>query len=528
MSEFELNAQIKIALDLLENTDKHVFITGRAGTGKSTLLTHFLTQITHQDFVVLAPTGVAALNVGGETIHHFLRIKPAATTEEVIKDAKRAKKGKLAKLYQHLDTIIIDEISMVRADLFDHLDIFLQTVRKNKYPFGGVRIVCFGDLYQLPPVVQWSEREIFSQYYQSPYFFSSHVFKRLQEEENLSNFAFIELEKIYRQSDPTFIDFLNQVRDRTIDDHNLALINQKILQTDNLDDIDSNYIILTVTKAKAQAINLARLNNLSGKKYSFTADYYGNFNQSSAPNDEKLILKKGARVMMLNNDSGGEWVNGSMGEISDIDYKNETIWVKLDHGNEIEVKKHSWEASSSVFDPVKQTITRQTIGSFTQFPIKLAWAITIHKAQGRTFDKLIIDLEKNAFAAGQTYFAFSRGTSLNNIYLIRPLKKSDIRLDYQIVSFLTSLQYQLAAINNQSDSFQALIEKAINEKCDLSMVYLKGKNIKSERIITPLKISKMEFKGIEFLGLCAFCHQRQAERNFALKRIINLKLINHQ
>ncbi|MDO5561474.1 MAG: AAA family ATPase [bacterium] len=444
-----LNSQMGKALLLLTKTEKHVFISGQAGTGKSTLLDYSLTLLQDKNVVVVAPTGVAALNVNGETIHHFLRLKPGASQQEVIEEAQLAKKTKLAKLYQSLEILIVDEISMVRADLFDQMDLYLRTIRRNRLPFGGVRMVLFGDLYQLPPVIKHEEEAAFRQVYETPYFFSSHVFQHWREKEHFCNFAYVELEKIYRQTDEKFIDFLTQIRHNTLTEDDLVRINDRVLEISSLDDIEPSYVILTTTKAQAQKINLERLSHLSGKAIRFIAQSSGRFNETNFPTDENLILKVGARVMFLNNDSDGRWVNGSTGEVTSIDTKNKMVFVQLDDGVEVTVASHTWETSESNFDLLAGKIKRQITGSFIQLPLKLAWAITIHKAQGKTFPKLVIDLERGAFAAGQTYVAFSRGTCLSGLNLLRPLQLTDVQLDPQMLAFLQQLPADLAAGREQ-------------------------------------------------------------------------------
>lgn len=432
----DINPQFQQALTALLDSDKHVFITGCAGTGKSTLLQYFLSQLDYLDTVVVAPTGVAALNVGGETIHHFLRLGPAATRDEAISYARRAKKTKNFTLYQHLDVLVIDEISMVRADLFDVMDVFLRTVRSRPEPFGGVRLICFGDLYQLPPVVKSDEATIFSDYYQTPFFFSSDAFGRLQREQP-DNFEYIQLHKIYRQHDPAFIDLLDHVRYQQLTDSDLELINSRVLAGSDYDELGDDYLTLTTTKVKAQAINLEHLRRLPGKLYRFQAASSGRFHRSNQPADDILQLKVGARVMLLNNDSSGRWVNGSVGEVVDINPSDKTVSVHLDEqATTITVGPYTWESFQSVYDIRSGKIDKVSIGQFRQLPLQLAWAVTIHKAQGKTFPKIIIDLGNWAFAGGQAYVAFSRGTCLDGIYLTRPLTSRDVHYDTQMTDFV--------------------------------------------------------------------------------------------
>ncbi len=435
--KLEHNAQIDEALAALLVRRGHVFITGSAGTGKSTLLRYFLQNCGDQQTVVLAPTGVAALNVGGETIHHFMRIGPMATRGDVFSAARRLVRAHETKLYESVDALIIDEISMVRADLFDFLDLFLRLVRGNERPFGGVRLICFGDLYQLPPVVKGDEREAFEEEYETPFFFSSQVFDRLQRDRRVP-LEYIQLQKIYRQTDERFISLLQEIRTQSITPERLALLNERVLDDGRVDDLAGDFVVLTATKARAEAINNYHLECLPGRVRAYLANQDGKFPDSSRPTLERLRLKKGARVMLLNNHPKGAWVNGTMGEIEAM-YRD-FVLVKLDGGETVKVDVYTWENYHAVFNPVKQTIEREKVGEFSQLPLKLAWAVTIHKAQGQTFERLAIDLGRGAFAGGQTYVALSRGTSLEGICLARPLRPEDICCDQHILRFYQELE----------------------------------------------------------------------------------------
>lgn len=439
--KIDLNPQFQQAMDVLEHSSNHAFITGRAGTGKSTLL-DFFRKRTAKNTAVLAPTGVAALNVEGETIHSFFRFRPGLTIEEAKQEARHVKNRR--ELYRALELLIIDEISMVRADMFDCINVFLQTVRQNSQPFGGVRLVCFGDLYQLPPVIRREEQAALSEVYDSHYFFGAHAFKEITDQ-LFPQFDFIELETVYRQTETSFIDLLNAIRDKKLTDEVLLDLNQRVIVENMLESLADTTIVLTATNAQADAINSYKLNQLAGETQVFEGDAQGAFEKSSYPTDDEILLKSGARVMMVNNESKRQWVNGSMGTvmemISDPDKPRvKGLMVMLDDGGLVDVWPNTWEMSRSFFDPATQTIQREIVGSFTQIPVRLAWAVTIHKSQGKTFDNVVVDLGRGAFAAGQTYVALSRCRTLAGLQLAQPLRKSDVQLDSSIVTFLDKLR----------------------------------------------------------------------------------------
>ncbi len=419
------------ALSLMEAGGPFTFVTGRAGTGKSTLLKHFR-ETTELIAPVLAPTGVAALNVGGETIHRFFHFPPGIT----VKDARR-KGGSMPdpEVYRNADMLVIDEISMVRADLLDCMDQFLRAARKRKAPFGGLRIVAIGDLYQLPPVIATAEREAFAELYSSPYFFASHV---MQELFAIGGVTSIELEKVYRQKDPTFVSLLNAVRNRTVTEKQLKKLNTRVHNAP-----PKEAIVLTAINASADTLNADRLAQLPGSVQKFEGVFRGAFPEREAPSDAILSLKKNARVMCVANDPHGRFVNGSLGWIVDFGVDDDTgpsVIVKLDNGGIISISSHLWNIYRSVFDYFTRTLDQEKMGSFSQIPLKLAWAVTIHKSQGKTFDEVTIDLGRGAFAAGQTYVALSRCRTLKGIHLVHPVKLHDIRLDDSIGDFMVQLQ----------------------------------------------------------------------------------------
>jgi ATP-dependent exoDNAse (exonuclease V) alpha subunit len=509
----EINPEFQRALDLLADTSQTVFITGRAGTGKSTLLDLYRSQ-TRKKMIVLAPTGVAALNVTGQTIHSFFGFEPQIAVSDTRRLAAITTKP---ELYQRLEMIVIDEVSMVRADLLDCVDSFLKAVRHDLSPFGGVQMVFIGDLYQLPPVVKGLEREALAGKYRTPYFFDAQALAQF--EQDLEKVEFVELEKIYRQHDREFIDLLNAVRQRTISPAELARINQRCLPIPAA--LEELYITLTATNAQADRINQAHLARLPGKKRHYRVKMEGEFGNRDLPTDADLTLKKGARVMLLVNDSQGRWVNGSLGMITRTGKENPT--VLLDSGEEVEVSPFQWEMIRSRYDRVSDTIEKEIVGTFIQTPLRLAWAVTIHKSQGKTFPRVILDLGRGAFANGQLYVALSRCTSLEGILLRQPLRLSDVRVDYRVVRFLTSFQCRLADRDQSPEDKLHLIQQALNDQRRIRIVYLKGRNEKSERIIQPLRIAQMIYRGIPFPGLEAYCFSAGDRRTFHLERILSVQ-----
>ncbi|PIR55243.1 AAA family ATPase [Candidatus Peregrinibacteria bacterium CG10_big_fil_rev_8_21_14_0_10_36_19] len=433
-NKIEINEKFSQALNLLENSNKNLFITGNAGTGKSTLLEYFKST-TKKNIAVLAPTGVAALNVEGQTIHSFFLIPPNITPEKVL-DHKLSEKRKL--LIASLDMIIIDEASMLRADLLDCIDVSLRHHRhEQSMPFGGVQMVFIGDLYQLPPVVMSEERDLFRNHYASPYFFSAKVLDGL-------DLTYIELEKIYRQKDDLFINILNKVRNNTVSIEDLSVLNNRHHAGLKAQETNDFVITLTTTNAAANKKNLEELKKLSAPSESFFGEIEGDFARNNLPTEMELELKVGAQVMLLNNDSAGRWVNGSIGKITAIAFDDlemeDVLTVKLDTGKSVKITKHSWNIHKYFFNEETQKVDTEVAGSFEQFPLRLAWAVTIHKSQGKTFDKVIIDIGNGTFAHGQIYVALSRCTSLEGITLQVPIQKRHIWLDYKISQFVRTLQ----------------------------------------------------------------------------------------
>lgn len=425
----EINNKFKEALHIVES-GKNVFITGKAGTGKSTLL-KVIRDSLDENYVVLAPTGVAAVNIGGQTIHSFFGFRPDITVEKVLKK----KNPNNVDVYKNLEILIIDEISMVRADLLDCVNTFLTMHGPEKgRPFGGVQLIFIGDLYQLPPVVTYKEKEIFSSMYESPYFFDSKAFGETE-------FKIVELEKIYRQTEEDFVKILNSVRNKSVSDELLRSLNKNVDFNFEPDPSDG-YIELVTINEKARDINHKRLMSLKGDIRSFEGIISGDFDDRSYPAPHILDLKEGAQVMLTNNDSSGRWFNGTVGKIDRIEGEGMDIciFVTIENGETYLVEPNKWEMYKFSFDRLSQKITSEIAGSFTQYPLMLSWAVTIHKSQGKTFNKVIVDMGTGAFAHGQTYVALSRCTTLSGLVLRVPIEKRHILLDYRVVTFLNNFE----------------------------------------------------------------------------------------
>jgi ATP-dependent exoDNAse (exonuclease V) alpha subunit len=515
-NKIEFNTQFKKALEFMEGSSQNLFLTGKAGTGKSTLLNLFR-DTSKKKVVVLAPTGVAAINVDGQTIHSFFGFKPDITLTKV----KKVKPGSdYAKIYKKLDIIIIDEISMVRSDLLDCVDKFMRLNGKSKLlAFGGAQIIFIGDLYQIPPVVTSGDKEIFATQYKSPFFFGAKVF-----EDESFDLEYIELEKIYRQKDSTFIDLLNSVRNNSATPEDLLALNSRLMP-DFVAPKDEFYINLVATNALADIINEKELLKLPGKIWNNEAITKGKFERSSLPAPKDLRLKIGAQVMLLNNDKAGRYVNGTVGKVINIESGEDEIYddlvVELDNGDSIKVYPNRWDMFEYKLDGTE--ISSETVGSFVQYPIRVAFAITIHKSQGKTFDKVVLDLARGTFAHGQLYVALSRCTSFKGLVLRYPIKKGHIRMDWSVVKFITNFQYEKAAEDLSSDDRLALIKEAIKNKANLKITYLKGKDEKSVREITPKRVGPMEFKGHVYTGLEAYCLERGEKRLFNVERILSIE-----
>lgn len=423
-----LSDEFKGILDQLEYTSDHIFITGRAGTGKSTLLQVFR-NTSQKRIVVLAPTGIAALNVRGQTLHSFFGFPPR------MMDKSEIEKRKNFRLYQNIDLIIIDEISMVRADMLDNIDRFLRINRGVDRPFGGVQMVFFGDLFQLPPVVSTPfEKQYFQTTYTSPYFFAAHIIPKL-------DLKMLELNQVYRQDERFFINLLDNIRMNRCDFDDFVTMNERYCA---LPEDKSFFITLTSRNDIALRINEQELKEIESPPFTYQGSVMGSFDPRLFPTEYSLILKEGAQVMFVKNDVQKRYVNGTIGIIAECHEENIKVKIEDDYGNTqlIDLGKEKWEILKYDKDPSDPNkIITTVIGTFEQYPIKLAWAITIHKSQGKTFEKVIIDLGYGAFESGQTYVALSRCKTFEGIILKQPLKTKDIILDERINEYYEQIKY---------------------------------------------------------------------------------------
>lgn len=429
------NKEFQDALNLIQYTRQSVFLTGKAGTGKSTFL-KYICQNTKKKHVVLAPSGIAAINAGGSTLHSFFKLPfypllpddpnlslQRGRIHEFFKYTKPQR-----KLLEELELIIIDEISMVRADLIDAVDRILRVYSRNlREPFGGKQLLLVGDVFQLEPVVKSDEREILNRFYPTAYFFSAKVFSQI-------DLVSIELQKVYRQTDKVFVGVLDHIRSNTAGSADLQLLNTRY-GTDIEEHEEDMYITLATRRDNVDYINDRKLAELPGVPVTFHGEVTGDFPESSLPTSRELVLKPGAQVIFIKNDFDHHWVNGTIGVVSGFDEEDETLYIITDDGKECDVKPESWKNIRYKYNEKKKEIEEEVLGTFSQFPVRLAWAITIHKSQGLTFSRVVIDFTGGVFAGGQAYVALSRCTSLEGIQLKRPVNRADIFVRPEIVHF---------------------------------------------------------------------------------------------
>lgn len=419
------------AKDIILNTDTTLFVTGRAGTGKTTLL-RYVAESSQKNTVVVAPTGIAAINAGGVTIHSFFKLPFAPFIPSVIEAKKliagQKMRAEFRSVIRSVDMIIIDEVSMLRADILDAIDVVLRHYRNSKFPFGGVQMVFFGDMYQLPPVCVNDEWFILKDYYSTPYFFSAKVFEKQE-------IVCLELDKIFRQRDEDFVEILNQVRNNNISKENFNRLNDRYNPDFDLEN-NQDFVVLTTHNAVSDDINESRLIDIDSKTFIFDAAIKGDFPEYLYPVEQQIVLKKGARVMFTANDHINPerlYYNGKMGTVVELEDNN--VYVTCDGEDDpIQVNYETWENNTFSYNRKENSVDVKTIGTFTQLPLRLAWAITIHKSQGLTFQKVAIDAA-NSFTSGQVYVALSRCTSLDGIVLLSPINSNSIMVDSRIQRF---------------------------------------------------------------------------------------------
>ena len=443
LNEIDLdNPEFQNAWGLIQHTHHSVFLTGKAGTGKSTFL-RYICKHTAKKYVVLAPTGIAAVNVNGQTLHSFFKIpfKPLLPDDpdfavKKIRKTLRYPSEKI-KLIKQLDLIIIDEISMVRADIIDFIDKVLRVYSGNmREPFGGKQLLFVGDIFQLEPVVTREMRDILKIYYKQFFFFNAFAFGNL-------GLVPIELRKIYRQTDSSFISLLDRVRVNRATQADLALLNSRC----NPQYADSGSFVVTLATRRdtVDAINDEHMQALKTKEYHFCGLIEGTFPDNDLPTAKELVLKEGAQVIFIRNDTDGRWVNGTIGKVSELNDDN--VKVALEDGNTYELDLEMWENIQYSYDEREKKVIENVQGTFTQYPVKPAWALTVHKSQGLTFNNIVIDFAGGAFSSGQTYVALSRCTSLEGITLLKPISGRDIIVNTTVVDFSRRFNSQLLIDN---------------------------------------------------------------------------------
>jgi len=426
------NPEFQDAWDVLQHTHRSVFLTGKAGTGKSTFL-KFIRDNTLKKTVVLAPTGIAAVNVGGQTMHSFFKIpfKPMLPDDPDYANPARMRKmlrytKEKVKLIQQLELIIIDEISMVRADIIDFVDRVLRVYSGNmREPFGGKQLLLVGDIFQLEPVVTHDTRDILRRYYKNFFFFNARAFEQI-------NMVSIELRKIYRQSDHDFIALLDRVRINRATAADMNCINQRC--NPDYQEVNNEFAITLATRRDTvDSINDEHMKALKTPEYVYEGVIEGDFPDNSLPTALNLVLKEGAQVIFIRNDKQGRWYNGSIGKVTRLN--DQSVYVALENGAEMMVEWEVWENMQYSYNEKKKVVEEKVLGSFSQIPIKPAWALTVHRSQGLTFNRVVIDFAGGAFTGGQTYVALSRCTSIDGITLLKPLSERDIIVNPAVVEF---------------------------------------------------------------------------------------------
>ena len=521
--EFILTEEFREIIDLLKNTSDSVYITGKAGTGKSSLLQHFIKH-TEKRYVVLAPTGIAALNIGGQTAHSFFRFPPRVIIANQIQpDYVRA------ELFNKLQMVIIDEVSMVRSDLMDGIDVSLRKNRNRlNEPFGGVQMVFIGDLFQLPPVLVEQDRNQILTQYKGEYFFDAPVFRDF-------SYHFKELTKVFRQSEEQtkFKNMLNNIRNNTVQFDDMTLLNSR--HRENVGEQD-NSVFLTTRKNIARNINNEKLEKIVGEQIEYTGTLLGKFEklreldedkiEDNLPAPYKLKLKKNVQVMMLKNDPGKRWVNGSIGKVSRL--KADGIWINLD-GQTHKVEKETWREVKYELNKNTNEIEAKVSGEFCQYPIRPSYAMTIHKSQGKTFERITIDIGTGAFAHGQIYIALSRCKTLDGIILNNQIRNTDIIVDPRVVEFYNN-RNEIPSPNKtilaSTSPIRKTIEFAIANNKKVNIIYEKYNGELSKRLISHISMCN-EFGKYGYIDdhINALCHLRDEERKFKIDRIKHIEIV---
>lgn len=508
------NPELQQALQIIQFTRQSLFLTGKAGTGKSTFLRH-IAATTKKKYVVLAPTGIAAINAGGTTLHSFFKLpfhpllpNDSRYSPRNIRNTLRYNSEKI-KLINQVELIIIDEISMVRADIIDFIDKVLRIYCRNmREPFGGKQLLLVGDIYQLEPVLRDEDRQLLNPFYPSPYFFDAKVFREIP-------LVSIELQKVYRQSDAVFISILDRIRTSQADDTDFQRLNTRVVAYDNTtphstSDYSGQSLAITLSTRHdtVDFINRNRLAELPGAPTMFQGIITGEFPESNLPTSMQLELKPGAQILFVKNDKNKRWVNGTLGTITGFDDDEyNKIYVVTEDGRELDVEREIWSNIRYTFNEEEKRIEEQQIGTFEQYPLRLAWAITVHKSQGLTFKNVKIDLTGGAFAAGQTYVALSRCTSLEGITLRAPIRKEDVFVRTEVKQFARNYnntkiidkalqqskadaEYRLALQAFDEDDFEAALHHffiAIHARYDIEKPAVKRLIRKKLSTITLLK-----------------------------------------
>ena len=456
------NPEFAKAYEILQHTDANVFLTGKAGTGKSTFLRYICRHL-HKKYVVLAPTGVAAVNVGGVTIHSFFQmpLRPVPPDDRDYSYAALRKSGRLSKnkrkLISELELIVIDEVSMVRPDMIDFIDRSLRAVRgKRGVPFGGVQLLLVGDIFQLEPVVTSDTKAILANYYPNFFFFNAIAYQS-------ANLVSIELKKIYRQTDSNFINLLDRIRINDVTADDLLTLNQRVGAEQSIGDSDNELGITLATRRDVAAmINKEKLDELPTEEIVFEGEIKDDFPEKILPTDLSLVLKKDAQVMMIRNDKDRRWVNGTLARVVELSEKG--IKIQLEGGSIEKVEKETWENISYEYDEEEKKVKENVLGTFTQYPLRAAWALTIHKSQGLTFNNVTIDMAGGAFTAGQTYVALSRCRSLEGLSFVNPLRKYDVIVSQSAAQFSKNFNDAAAAEKALTDAkVKALSRKSLGE-----------------------------------------------------------------